>query len=81
MDSNKQPSKHQRSDHGLNNAKTDFAKRRFALWGDRVFSAEEVESMRLDELEGVERASFFHASAALLGCSDGNKEPDYSNEG
>ena len=35
-------------------SKPDFAKRRAALWGDRIFSMEEVESMRQEELEGVE---------------------------
>lgn len=35
-------------------SKPDFAKRRAAIWGDRVFSREEVESMRQDEFEGVE---------------------------
>lgn len=32
----------------------DFAARRKAIWGDRVFTAEEVEKMRKYELEGQE---------------------------
>lgn len=32
----------------------DFAARRRAIWGDRVFTAAEVEAMRADELEGEE---------------------------
>ncbi|MFT3989985.1 MAG: hypothetical protein QM680_01115 [Luteolibacter sp.] len=32
----------------------DFAARRDAIWGDRVFSQEEVDQMRADELEGEE---------------------------
>ena len=32
----------------------DFAARRRAIWGDRVFSEEEVRQMREDELEGEE---------------------------
>jgi antitoxin (DNA-binding transcriptional repressor) of toxin-antitoxin stability system len=34
--------------------KPDFAVRRRAIWGDRVFSEAEVASMRADELEGEE---------------------------
>jgi antitoxin (DNA-binding transcriptional repressor) of toxin-antitoxin stability system len=30
----------------------DFAARRRAIWGDRVFTESEVASMRADELEG-----------------------------
>ncbi len=32
----------------------DFAARRRAIWGDRVFSEQEVAEMRADELEGQE---------------------------
>ncbi len=32
----------------------DFAARRRAIWGNRVFSAPEVEAMRTDEHEGEE---------------------------
>ena len=32
--------------------KPDFAARRRAIWGDRVFSEKEVREMRKDELEG-----------------------------
>jgi antitoxin (DNA-binding transcriptional repressor) of toxin-antitoxin stability system len=32
----------------------DFAARRRAIWGDRVFSEAEVAAMRADELEGEE---------------------------
>lgn len=32
----------------------DFEARRKAIWGDRMFSAEEVARMRADELEGEE---------------------------
>ena len=32
--------------------KPDFAGRRRAIWGDRVFTEAEVASMRADELEG-----------------------------
>lgn len=35
-------------------AKVDFAARRKAIWGDRVFSAAEVKAMRDAELEGEE---------------------------
>ena len=69
------------ADQALNDVKPDFAKRRADLWGDRVFSFEEIESMRLNELEGVERESFPYASDSLLGRSYGNKGPDCSNEG
>jgi antitoxin (DNA-binding transcriptional repressor) of toxin-antitoxin stability system len=34
--------------------KVDFAARRKAIWGDRVFSAAEVKAMRDAELEGEE---------------------------
>ena len=33
-------------------AKPDFARRRKAIWGDRVFSEAEVAAMRADELDG-----------------------------
>lgn len=35
-------------------AKPNFAARRRAIWGDRVFSEAEVVAMRADELEGEE---------------------------
>ena len=35
-------------------AKPDFAARRRAIWGQRVFSDEEVAAMRVAELEGEE---------------------------
>jgi antitoxin (DNA-binding transcriptional repressor) of toxin-antitoxin stability system len=35
-------------------AMPDFAARRKKIWGDRCFTAEEVASMRADELEGEE---------------------------
>ena len=35
-------------------SKPDFAARRKAIWGDRVFSEEEVAAMRAAELEGEE---------------------------
>lgn len=35
-------------------AKPDFAARRRAIWGDRVFTAAEVAEMRANELEGEE---------------------------
>ena len=35
-------------------AKVDFAARRKAIWGNRVFSAAEVKAMRDAELEGEE---------------------------
>ena len=35
-------------------AKVDFAARRRAIWGSRVFSAAEVDAMRDAELEGEE---------------------------
>lgn len=38
----------------LNPAKPNFAARRKAIWGDRVFTEAEVASMRADELEGQE---------------------------
>ena len=82
MDSEEQQSNlDEQADQALNDVRPDFAKRRVDLWGDRVFSMEEVEFMRLNELEGVERESFLHASAVLLGRSYENEEPDYSNEG
>lgn len=81
VNSKEQPSENKRSDHAVKNAKPDFAKRRADLWGDRVFSFEEIESMRLNELEGVERESFPYASDSLLGRSYGNKGPDCCNEG
>ncbi len=34
--------------------KPDFAARRKAIWGNRVFSAAEIDAMRADELEGEE---------------------------
>jgi antitoxin (DNA-binding transcriptional repressor) of toxin-antitoxin stability system len=34
--------------------KPDFAARRRAIWGDRVFTEGEVAAMRADELEGEE---------------------------
>lgn len=34
--------------------KVDWAAQRKEIWGDRVFSAEEVRQMREDELEGEE---------------------------
>lgn len=34
--------------------KPDFASRRRAIWGDRVFTDAEVAAMRADELEGEE---------------------------
>jgi antitoxin (DNA-binding transcriptional repressor) of toxin-antitoxin stability system len=35
-------------------AKPDFAARRRAIWGNRVFTEAEVAAMRADELEGEE---------------------------
>jgi antitoxin (DNA-binding transcriptional repressor) of toxin-antitoxin stability system len=35
-------------------AKPDFAARRRAIWGDRVFTEAEVAAMRADEFEGEE---------------------------
>jgi antitoxin (DNA-binding transcriptional repressor) of toxin-antitoxin stability system len=35
-------------------AKPDFASRRSAIWGNRVFTEAEVAAMRADELEGEE---------------------------
>lgn len=35
-------------------AKPDFAARRRAIWGNRVFSEAEVAAMRADEMEGEE---------------------------
>lgn len=34
--------------------KPDFAAQRKAIWGDRIFTDEEVAAMRADELEGEE---------------------------
>lgn len=34
--------------------KPDFAARRRAIWGDRIFTESEVARMRADELEGEE---------------------------
>jgi antitoxin (DNA-binding transcriptional repressor) of toxin-antitoxin stability system len=34
--------------------KPDFAARRRAIWGNRVFSEDEVAAMRADELQGEE---------------------------
>ena len=34
--------------------KPDFASRRRAIWGDRLFTEAEVAAMRADELEGEE---------------------------
>lgn len=38
----------------INPTKPNFAARRKAIWGERVFSEAEVASMRADELEGEE---------------------------
>lgn len=38
----------------LQPVKPDFAARRRAIWGDRVFTDAEVAAMRADELEGEE---------------------------
>ena len=43
-----------RSDVSVPPVKPDFAARRRAIWGDRVFSEGEVAAMRADELEGEE---------------------------
>ena len=32
----------------------DFAARQKAIWGDRVFTQQEIDNMRADELEGEE---------------------------
>ena len=39
---------------GVHPTKPNFAARRKAIWGDRVFSDAEVAAMRADELEGEE---------------------------
>lgn len=38
----------------VNPTKPNFAARRKAIWGERVFSEAEVAAMRADELEGEE---------------------------
>ncbi|MBL9179939.1 MAG: hypothetical protein JNM65_17895 [Verrucomicrobiaceae bacterium] len=43
-----------RSDSATQPVKPDFAARRRAIWGDRVFSEQEVAAMRADELHGEE---------------------------
>jgi antitoxin (DNA-binding transcriptional repressor) of toxin-antitoxin stability system len=43
-----------RPDAALQPAKPDFAARRRAIWGNRVFSEAEIAAMRADELEGEE---------------------------
>ena len=43
-----------RPDASARPAKPDFAARRRAIWGSRVFTAAEVAAMRADELEGEE---------------------------
>ncbi|MBE2203623.1 MAG: hypothetical protein IAE94_04745 [Chthoniobacterales bacterium] len=43
-----------RSNTSMPPAKPDFAARRRAIWGDRVFTEEKVAEMRADELEGEE---------------------------
>jgi hypothetical protein len=43
-----------RADASAHPLKPDFAARRRAIWGDRVFTEAEVASMRADELEGEE---------------------------
>jgi antitoxin (DNA-binding transcriptional repressor) of toxin-antitoxin stability system len=43
-----------RSDAPTQPAKPDFAARRRAIWGNRVFSEAEVAAMRADEFEGEE---------------------------
>lgn len=43
-----------RPDAQMEPAKPDFAARRRAIWGDRVFTDAEVAAMRADELEGEE---------------------------
>lgn len=43
-----------RADASARPTKPDFAARRRAIWGDRVFTEAEVASMRADELEGEE---------------------------
>ena len=43
-----------RSSDAAQPAKPDFAARRRAIWGDRVFTESEVAAMRADELEAEE---------------------------
>ena len=43
-----------RADTTTRPVKPDFAARRRAIWGDRVFTDAEVAAMRADELEGEE---------------------------
>lgn len=43
-----------RADASADPAKPDFAARRRAIWGDRVFTEAEVAAMRADELDGEE---------------------------
>jgi len=43
-----------RPDAQTSPAKPDFAARRRAIWGNRVFTEAEVAAMRADELEGEE---------------------------
>ena len=43
-----------RPDASTEPAKPDFAARRRAIWGNRVFTEAEVAAMRADELEGEE---------------------------
>ena len=43
-----------RADASVRPVKPDFAARRRAIWGDRVFTEAEVASMRADELDGEE---------------------------
>lgn len=39
---------------GTSDGKPDFAARRQAIWGQRIFTTAEVAAMRADELEGEE---------------------------
>lgn len=43
-----------RPDAAVQPVKPDFAARRRAIWGNRVFSEPEVAAMRADELDGEE---------------------------
>lgn len=43
-----------RSDFVTQPVKPDFAARRRAIWGDRVFSEQEVAAIRADEFHGEE---------------------------
>lgn len=43
-----------RPDDAARPAKPDFAARRRAIWGERIFTEAEVAAMRADELEGEE---------------------------